>query len=435
MGDILKNFQKLKYQEVIMKRVPVLWIIVALLLIAYVQPATPAPSGPVATPTSSEPIIIGDISSLSGSIAMQGTTGNQGAILAVEEINQKGGVLGRPLKLVIRNDKSLPEESTNAFRELAAEGSLVMIGNSTSASHAAVSPLAKEQKVPYFAVMGYTAALTDALGHLYFFTLNTSDRVFGRIMADFLAKQKYARYAIIGNDFAYGHSIINGVLNRLKQSKPDVQVVSENWVPMTATDFTSNITAIMSKKPDAVMFGGLVGASASAFVKQAISFGLFSSTAAVHPTLGMPINNAGLTTKEDVPEGVLTGTDYPYPPANTPVGKAFYDAYKKRWNQVPMDTSSDAYTTIKFIAQAIQKAGKLDREAIINAAEGMSIEHPAFGNITVRAFDHRSTSGWWMGYLTWDPTNNRPGMRDTWYVPGEPYLPSQEEIQKLRAGK
>ncbi len=415
-----------------MKRTLGIVVMVALLLIGCAQPA--APSGPAATPAG-EPIIIGNIISLSGSVAMQGTTGNQGAILAVEEINQKGGVLGRPLKLVARDDKSLPEESTNAFRGLAAEGALLTMGITSSASHAAISPLAKEQKVPYFAVMGYTGALTEALGHRYFFSLNTSDRVFGRIMAEHLAKQRYTKYAVIGNDFAYGHSIIDGVMNLLKQAKPDVQVVSETWVPMTATDFTSNITAIMAKKPDAVMFAGLVGASSSAFVKQAISFGLFSSAAAVHPTLGMPMNNAGLTTKEDVPEGVLTGTDYPYPPVNTPASKAFYDAYKKRWNQVPIDSSSDAYTTVKFIAQAIQKAGKLDREAIINAAEGMSIEHPAFGNITVRAFDHRSTGGWWMGYLTWDQTNNRPGMRDTWYVPGESYLPTQEEIQKLRAGK
>ena len=65
----------------------------------------------------------------------------------------------------------------------------------------------------------------------------------------------------------------------------------------------------------------------------------------------------------------------------------------------------------------------------------MSIDHPALGTITVRPFDHQSTAGWWMGYLTWDETHKRAGMRDVWYQRGEAYLASKEEIEKLRSRK
>jgi branched-chain amino acid transport system substrate-binding protein len=357
--------------------------------------------------------------------------------MAVEEINQKGGVLGRPLQLVTRDDKSLPEEGSRAFRELAAQGAFLMIGTTGSAVSAAVNPLARELKVPFFTVLGYSRFLTEERGHRYFFRLITNDRVLGQPMAEFLAKQPHTKYCTVGNDFAYGRDITQVVMTRLKELKPEVQVLSgcEFWVPLGTTDFTPIITAILAKKPQAVMFGGVVAVSSPAFVKQAKKFGLFTAALGVHPSLGMPVNNAGLTTKDDVPEGIFTGTDYLYPPLPSPANKAFFEAYKKRWNQLPFEESLNAHTTVRFIAKAIQKAGKVDREAFIDAAGGLSIDHPLLGEITVRPFDHQSTAGWWFGHLIWDETYKRAGMKDAWYQKGEPYLPSKEEIEKLRSGK
>jgi len=85
-----------------------------------------------------DPILIGEISSMSGPLAVGGVPGRQGAIMAVEEINQKGGVLGRPLQLVMRDDKTQPEEAGKAFRELAAQGVLLAMGTTGSATTAAM---------------------------------------------------------------------------------------------------------------------------------------------------------------------------------------------------------------------------------------------------------------------------------------------------------
>jgi branched-chain amino acid transport system substrate-binding protein len=352
----------------------------------------------------------------------------------VEEINDKGGVLGRSLKLLLRDEKSSPEEGTKVFRELAAEGVLVVLGNVGSGTGSAVSPLARELKTPYFSGVGYSRFLTEEAGHRYFFRLITNDRVFGSAMAQTLAKLPLTKYCTIGNDFAYGRSITGGVMNRLKELKPEIEVLPgcEFWPAPGETDFTSYVTTIMAKKPDAVMFGGVVSVSSPAFIKQAKAFGVFDAMLGVHPSLGMTNNNWGLN-KEDVPEGILVGADYPYPIIDTPVNRAFFGAYQKRWGKLPTETSAHAYTTIKLIAKAIEKAGKVDREALIDALEGMSIEHPSAGTITIRPFDHQSTQGWWMGYLTWDEEHSIPGMKDIWYLKGEPILPSEAEIQKLRA--
>jgi hypothetical protein len=65
----------------------------------------------------------------------------------------------------------------------------------------------------------------------------------------------------------------------------------------------------------------------------------------------------------------------------------------------------------------------------------MSIEHPTLGTITIRSFDHQSTAGWWIGYLVWDDTLKKPAMKDVRLEKGDRFLPSQEEVEKLRTRK
>jgi branched-chain amino acid transport system substrate-binding protein len=390
---------------------------------------------PVAS--AADPILVGDVSTMSGPFAVAGVPGRQGTLLAVEELNQQGGVLGRPLKLLLRDDKSSPEEGARAFRELVAEGALVVTGTAPSHVSAAINANARELKVPFFTTLGYSRFLTEESGHRYFFRLITNDRIFGHALADHLARQPHTRYCTIGNDFAYGRDITRVLMTRLKERKPSVEILPgcEFWVPPGTTDFTPTITAILAKKPDAVMFGGVVAVSGPAFVKQAKAFGLFKTALGVHPSLGMSTNNVGLTRKDDIPDGILTGGDYPYPPIDNPANKAFYEAYRKRWNQFPFETSMNAYVTVKLVAQALLKAGKVDREAVIDALEGMSIDHPTLGTITIRPWDHQSTAGWWIGSLVWDDTLRKPAMKDIRYERGDGYLPSREDVEKLRTRK
>lgn len=401
-----------------------MWWFVSLIALSAVNLAVAAPSG--------EPIVLGEIASQSGPFAMF-AAGHKGAQLAIEQINAAGGVLGRPLQLLTYDDKSNPAEGTKLFRELASKNVLAIIGNSPSQIVFAAIPLALELKTPYVVSMGYTSVFTDKFSHRYFFRTITSDRVFAYAIAEHMAKQPATRYCTIGNDFAYGRSITAAVMGRLKELKPSMQIIPgcEFWVPPGQLDFTPQITAIMGQKPDALMFGGVVAISSDAFVKQAKAFGLFSKMVGVHPSLGMPTNNLGLQ-KGDLPEGILTGSDYPYPPVDTKMNQAFFKAYKERWNDRPYEISANSYTTVHLIAKTIEKAGKADREALVDAMPGMHVTHPVMGDISIRAMDHQSTSGWWLGYLTWDDKNNVVGLRDIRYQPGTAFLPTQDELRKIR---
>ncbi len=400
------------------------WMLVSLIVLSALNLAVAAPSG--------EPIVLGEIVSQSGPFAMF-AAGHKGAQLAVEQINAAGGVLGRPLQLLSHDDKSNPAEGTKLFRELASKNVLAVIGNSPSSVVFAANPLALELKTPYVISMGYTSVFTDKFSHRYFFRTITSDRVFAYAIAEHMAKQPATRYCTIGNDFAYGRSITAAVMGRLKELKPSVQIIPgcEFWVPPGQLDFTPQITAIMGQKPDALMFGGVVAISSDAFVKQAKAFGLFAKMVGVHPSLGMPTNNLGLQ-KADLPEGIMTGSDYPYPPVDTKANQAFFNAYKGRWNERPYEISAHAYATVFLLAKTIEKAGKVDREALADTLPGMHYTHPSLGEVSIRAMDHQSTAGWWLGYLTWDDKDNVVGLRDIKYMPGTNYLPTAEELRKIR---
>ena len=387
--------------------------------------------------TAAEPLKIGVISAKSGVFAIWGTSGERGAILAVDEINAKGGILGRKIDLVLGDSKSKPQEASRLFREMVAGGTQVVLGTIASGETQAVSTLAREDKVPLFTTLGYARFLTEEAGHRYFFRLITNSSAYYGPMVDRLLKLGYTRYCTISNDYAFGRSINSDVMGALKKKNPKLQVIDgcEFWVPLGGTDFTTYLTAILSKHPQIVMFGGLVGPSVRAFVAQAHQFGLFKAVAGAHPALGWPANNIGLRKQDIPPHTIITGGDYPYPPVKNKVNLHFLEAYMKRWHEVPMSEGAHTYTAIYFIKEAFEKAGKVDREAFINAAEGLSYEDPALGKLTVRPFDHQSNAGVWVGYLGWSDKYNRAGMEDIKYVPGDKYLPTKEEVEKLRSKK
>ena len=359
----------------------------------------------------SEPLKIGVISAKSGPFAIWGTSGEKGAILAADEINAKGGILGRKIELVLGDSKSKPQEASRLFREMVAGGAELVVGTIASGETQAVSTLAREDKVPFFTTLGYSRFLTEEAGHRYFFRLISNSSAYYGPMVDRLVKLGYTRYCTINNDYAFGRSLNSDVMGALKKANPKVKVIDgcEFWVPLGGTDFTTYLTAILSKHPQIVMFGGLVGPSVRAFVAQANQFGLFKAMAGAHPALGWPANNIGLRKQDIPPHTIITGSDYPYPPVKSEMNLHFLNAYMKRWHEVPMSEGAHTYTALYFIKKAFEKAGKIDREAFVNAAEGLSYEDPALGKLTVRPFDHQSNAGVFVGYLGWSDEIQAPG--------------------------
>lgn len=387
-----------------------------------------------ATAYAQEPLRVGVISSRSGPFAVLGEQGDDGDILAAEEINKNGGILGRKLELVFADDTSQASETSRVFRELAAKGVSVILGNTDNGD--AATALAKELKIPYIAAaLGYSRDLTEEKGHRYFFRLIANARAYYGPFAERVAQDKHTRWCTIGLDISYAHDMTPNVLKYLKAQNPATTVVDgcQFWVPVETTDFSPYITAILGKQPDALLFGGVVGPALIGFINQANSFGLFKAIPSVHPALGWPGNNEGLR-EEDIPGNIVTAGDFIYPPpADRPSAKAFVDTYKARWGALPWSEALRSYVAVKFVKAAFEKAGRIDREAFVDAAEGLTVDDPVQGPITVRPFDHQATVSVWVGRLSWDAKDGRPGLADAQFVPSAAYLPTAQEIASLRA--
>ncbi len=395
----------------------------------------------VAAPGAAQgPIRIGEINSYSG-VGAAFTAPYRAAIeMALEDINARGGVLGRKIEVIFRDDKLRPDEAIKHAQELVFQEKVdFLMGTFSSAVGLAVSDFALKNKILFLAAEPLTDALTWQKGHRYVFRVRPNTWAQGRMLADRAAKLPYGRWANIGPDYEYGHKAWEGFWNRLKELKPGVSEVSSSFPKLGAGQYVDQINKLIAANPEAV-YTSLFGGDWIAFVKQAAPFGLFAGDKKkfiVGILLGEPeyIDPLG----KDAPEGMLV-TGYPWYAIDTPVHKAFVERYGKFVSQrypnlakYPYQGSLVGYITMISMAEALRKAGTIDTENVVRALEGLRVDTPV-GPITFRPSDHQSTMGAWVGSTKFDPQRGVGIMVDWEYVSGEKILPSDEEVKKLRPG-
>ncbi|HKC42723.1 MAG TPA: ABC transporter substrate-binding protein, partial [Burkholderiales bacterium] len=221
-----------------------------------------------------KPIKVGFPMILSGPGALFGEPALKGAQMYVEEINARGGVLGRKLELLPRDTKGNADEAVRVARELILKENVdFLVGTLTSAEGPAVSVVAKENKVVFIAAIPKTDQLTapDKL-HPYVFRVAATTTTEGRSAAEIVAKWPVTRIATISPDYAYGQDVTKAFVEHLKKLKPSVEIVDQQWPKLGEADYTPFINAQMAKKPEAV-FSSLWGGHFVTFAKQAKPLG------------------------------------------------------------------------------------------------------------------------------------------------------------------
>src|ERR1700747_828755 len=211
--------------------------------------------------------------------AVYGVPVTKGAELAVQEINAKGGVLGRKLELLERDSKASADEAMRLARELIIKNSVDFLsGTLTSAEAPAVSTIAKENKIVFMAPTSKTIQLTSPANlHPYIFRLASNTDIDGRTGASIIAGWKdVKRVATIAPDYAYGRDAVGAFVEYIKKARPDIEIVDQQWPKLGQADFTPFITAQRSKKPDAV-FCDVFGGDFVTLVKQATPLGYFKA--------------------------------------------------------------------------------------------------------------------------------------------------------------
>src|SRR5262247_4041618 len=169
-----------------------------------------------------KPIKVGVPLPLSGPPALFGEPAIKGAQMFVDELNAKGGVLGRKVELLVRDTKTDANEAVRVSRELIVkDGVDFLVGTLTSAEGPAVSVLAKEEKKVFIAPIAKTDQLTapDKL-HPYVFRVAATTTMEGRSAAEIMAKWPVKRVATISPDYAYGQDVTKAFVEHLKKLKP-----------------------------------------------------------------------------------------------------------------------------------------------------------------------------------------------------------------------
>lgn len=349
--------------------------------------------------------------------------------LAVDRINAKGGVLGQKIEYATRDEKFKPDIGLSMAKELIMKENVdILMGTINSATALAVSDLAKKEKIPFFVTYAKSEKIVGEKGHRYVFCMSENSEMAGRAAAVALAKKPYVKYWICGDDYEYGHSIADALWNSLKKKKPAVQLVGQSWWKVGEADFTPYITQIVAAKPDFIIVAtgasGMVNfqkAAKATDLNQKIPF--YQHTATELGTL-LPLG-------QDAPEGVYGTANYLFYYPDTPANRAFADDFNKTYKRLPKASGLIGYMTAQFIVEGFKKAGKVDKELLIKALEGMTLDSP-LGPLTIRACDHQLELPMYWGITKKDPKYPFLVSGDTQAISAKDYMPTCDEVMKQR---
>lgn len=393
-----------------------------------------------AAPPTGRPIKLGYISSLSGTGAAYTTPELEAIKIAIEEINTKGGVLGRPLQVIARDDKGRPDDARREARDLVErEGVFLLMGVISSAVALAVSEYAKEAEVPYINTIAQTAALTEEKGHKWVVrTATTHTGTAGRALAKVFSEKlptTLKKWYVIGPDYEYGHRVVEDFWALFKKLRPDAERIGEQWPPLGAGEYSAQINAILAAKPDAV-YSSLWGNDLVAFIKQAKGFKYFDQLqhtgwAQADPDVTVPLG-------DDYPKGVWTGTNWGFWLVKNPETEALIKTYRDRTGGgFPYAGTGLGYTAVYIIKTALEKAGAVDKEKFMNALRDLKFK-AIYGDLTVRGCDGQTYGPIFVGMAEKVPGQNFYGIVNAIVVTPESFPDlalSCQAIEELRKKK
>ena len=370
-------------------------------------------------------IKIGELNSYKTQPAFLGPY-KKGMELAVEQINAAGGVNGKTLELIIRDDNSNPGDAVRAAEELLTRDKVdVLTGTFLSHIGLAITDFAKHKKRFFLASEPLTDKIVWSDGNHYTFRLRNSTYMQVAMLIPAAVKMNKKRWAIVYPNYEYGQSAVATFKKLLKEAQPDVEFVAEQAAPLGKIDAGNVVQALADAKPEA-MFNVLFATDLSKFVRAGTQRNFFKDLPVVSMLTGEPeyLDPLG----SETPVGwVVTG--YPWYAIDTPEHNAFLKAYQARFDDYPRLGTIVGYNTILSLAAGIKKAGSTETEAMVQAFKGLEVDTP-FGRIVYRGIDHQSTMGAYVGKLA--IKDGKGIMTDFEYVDGAGVQPSDEQVRQWR---
>lgn len=345
-----------------MRKIRVLSLLVALVMVvalfAGCNGTQPGKSGEVKKEAAGNTIKIGAIQPISGQVAAYGTQTRDAVKLAVDEINGKGGVLGKKVELVVEDDEANPEKTTTAFKKLVAQDKVIgIVGALTSKCSLAITKMAQQNKVIMVTPSSTNDTVTDAGDYIFRACYNDSFQ--GVVVAQFASETLKAKNAAILFDNTNDYS--KGLSTNFKQKFESLggKIAVQESYATGDKDFSAQLTKIKAQNPD-VLFIPDYYSTVSLIAKQVRQQGI------TIPMMGADgwdeiTNNAG--------DEVLNCyySNHYSADADDPEVKSFVEKYKAKFNITPNALAALGYDATYILCEAIEKAGSTDPDKIKTA--------------------------------------------------------------------
>ncbi|HVP80003.1 MAG TPA: ABC transporter substrate-binding protein [Thermodesulfobacteriota bacterium] len=387
----------------------------------------------LATGTAGEkkPIKLGVVFIMSGQMGGYGKHGTQAIQLALDEINGQGGILERKVEAIFQDDELKAEKGVQITKKFIAEDQVdFIIGPTSSGVALAMADIVEKEKKILVLTQAATNSLTDAKFNRYLFSTLSNAMMHSRAGASLMASKPYKRWMCIGPGYSYGYESWNSFKDKLRQLRPDVEIVGELWPKLTEPDYTSFIQKIVEAKPDAV-WSPLWGMDAVNFIKQALPLGLFDKIKFAFPD-GAALETL-LPLGKSMPDGLFVASRHFFLTPDSSMNRGFVKTYQERFKEYPDYMAEETYAGVYFLKAAIERAGSTDTEKVIAAVEKepLAWETPEGWKI-MRKEDHQVVEDVVWGETSYSETYGFAILKNMQSIQAEEICRTPAELKEVR---
>ncbi|GAB5895374.1 urea ABC transporter substrate-binding protein [Mycolicibacterium mageritense] len=344
--------------------------------------------------TSGPTVKVGAVNSLSGGLAVSESVIHDAIVMAVDEINRGGGVLGKQLQLISEDGASEPTIFAEKAQKLVSNDCVaVVFGGYTSASRKAMLPVFEDANALLHYGQQYEGL--ESSPNIFYSGATTNQQIIPAL--DYLKSQGVKSLYLVGSDYVFPRTS-NAIVKAYAQAN-GIEIKGEDYVPLDSTNFATIVNKIRTAGADAI-FNVVVGGSLTSFFREYNSAGL---TPQVMPVMSMCVGEEEVRSiGADTLTGQLSSWNY-YQTLDTPANVKFVADFKARYgaDRVTSDPMESAYAAVHLWKATVEKANSFGVPDIQRAAGGVSVDAPE-GTVTIDGENHHVTKTARIGRVTDD---------------------------------
>ena len=377
---------------------------------------------------------LGVVLGLSGTGAPYCKEAVEGLEIAVNEINSRGGILGRHrIQLFIRDTQTNSETASKVVVQLVDKEKIhALIGTYSSACALAIKPILRQNRVLHIAPISNSEDITKIDPSPYTFSVVPNTYMMSKAVVmgiTQLAREKgWTRYVTIASDYAWGRSSQQIQIDLFREAAPQIALLASYWPRLGQTRFNSFIVDILAQKPDFVL-SSIAGADNAFWLRDARDYRLFKK---VENPGGLVSVTELITQASSIRRGLYGRCRAPFfAHMDNPAMARFVENYRAKFGRFPSDWAVLLYDAVHILRQGAEKAGGIETEKVKDSMKGLAVDTTR-GRFSFRRIDNQLGCSAYFGRVADDPDYPFPVYHDLQILHGKDIWRGEEEIRAAR---